>query len=243
VSAGPPLLVCPCRGDRGAAVVCRFGLARADGGARVTPLRLLGRASSINVRKVMWTCAEVGRPFVREDWGIGFRPTSDDAFLALNPNGQVPVVVDGDFVLWESNTICRWLAADAARHDLLPAAPRERASVERWMDWQLGELNTAWRPAFMGLVRRSPGHQDAQAIAASVAAWARLMVLLDAQLQRTGACVAGDAFTLADIVLGLSTQRWFATPIERPPLPALQSWFERVAARPAFAAHGLAAFP
>lgn len=206
-------------------------------------LRVLGRASSINVRKVLWTCAEIGRPFVREDWGIGFRPTSDPAFMALNPNAQVPVVVDADFVLWESNAICRWLAAEAARHDLLPAEPRERAFVERWMDWQLGDLNNAWRPAFMGLVRASPQHQDPQAIAASAAQWNRLMAVLDAQLQRTRACVAGDVFTLADIVLGLSTQRWLATPIERPALPWLQSWFERVAARPAFAAQGLASFP
>ena len=205
-------------------------------------LRLLGRASSINVRKVRWTCAEIGRPFEREDWGIGFRPTSDPAFLALNPNAQVPVIVDGEFVLWESNTICRWLAAEARRTDLLPAAPRERASVERWMDWQLGDLNNAWRYAFMGLVRGSPKHQDPQAIAASAAEWNRLMALLDVQLLRTQACVAGDHFTLADIVLGLSTQRWLATPIERPALPSLQAWFERVAARSAFAAQDLASF-
>jgi glutathione S-transferase len=205
-------------------------------------LRLLGRASSINVRKVMWTCAEIGRPFEREDWGIGFRPTSDPAFLALNPNAQVPVIVDGEFVLWESNTICRWLAAEARRADLLPTTPRERASVERWMDWQLGDLNNAWRYAFMGLVRGSPKHRDPQAIAASAAEWNRLMTLLDAQLLRTQACVAGDPFTLADIVLGLSTQRWLATPIERPALPSLQAWFRRVAARPAFAAQGLASF-
>lgn len=206
-------------------------------------LRVLGRASSINVRKVMWTCAEIGRPFVREEWGIGHRPTSDPDFMALNPNAQVPVVVDGDFALWESNAICRWLAAEAGRTDLLPATPRERASVERWMDWQLGDLNNAWRYAFMGLVRASPKHRDPQAIAASAAEWNRLMTLLDAQLQRTQACVAGDGFTLADIVHGLSTQRWLATPIERPPLPALQAWFERVAARPAFVAQGLAQFP
>jgi glutathione S-transferase len=206
-------------------------------------LRVLGRASSINVRKVMWTCAEVGRPFVREDWGAGVRPAADPDFLALNPNGLVPVVVDGDFVLWESNTICRWLAAEAGREELLPAAPRARAQVERWMDWQLGELNNAWRYAFMGLVRRSPQHQDAAAIAASAAEWNRLMGLLDAQLQRTQAHVAGPAFTLGDIVLGLATQRWLSTPIERPALPALRSWFDRVAARPAFAAQQLARFP
>lgn len=206
-------------------------------------LRVLGRVSSINVRKVLWTCAEVGRPFEREDWGHGFRSTNESAFTALNPNALVPVVVDGDFVLWESNTICRWLAAEQGRTDLLPAAPRARAQVERWMDWQAGELNNAWRTAFMGLVRKSPAHQDAAAIAASAAEWNRLMGILDTQLQRTQAFVAGDAFTLADIVLGLSAHRWFATPIERPALGAVRRWFDALAARPGFAAQGHPQFP
>jgi glutathione S-transferase len=196
-------------------------------------LQVLGRTSSINVRKVLWTCAEVERPFEREDWGIGFQPTNDPAFMALNPNALVPVVRDGDFVLWESNTICRWLAAEAARTDLLPAAPRERANVERWMDWQAGELNNAWRYAFMALVRRSPAYQDGAALAASAAEWNRLMAMLDTQLQRH-AFVASGSFTLADIVLGLSAHRWLATPIERPALPALQAWYERLRTRSAF---------
>jgi glutathione S-transferase len=196
-------------------------------------LEFLGRTSSINVRKVLWTCAEIGRPFTREDWGIGFRSTQEPAFTLLNPNALVPVVRDNGFVLWESNTICRWLAAEAGRTDLLPAAPRERANVERWMDWQAGDLNNAWRYAFMGLVRKSPAYQDNASIAASTAEWSRLMAMLDAQLQRH-AFVAGDVFTLADVVLGLSTHRWLATPIERPALPAVQAWYERLRARGAF---------
>jgi glutathione S-transferase len=207
-------------------------------------LQVLGRASSINVRKVLWTCAEIGRPFVREDWGIGFRPTSDSAFTALNPNALVPVVRDGDFVLWESNTICRWLAGEAQRDDLLPAAPRERALVERWMDWQAGELNNAWRYAFMALVRASAAHRDATAIAASTAEWNRMMTLLDAHLERSrSAFVTGDRFTLADIALGLSAQRWLATPIERPDLQAVSAWYARLKVRPAFVAQGCADHP
>jgi glutathione S-transferase len=201
-------------------------------------LQVLGRVSSINVRKVLWTCAEIGLPFEREDWGQGFRSPSEPGFIALNPNALVPIVVQGDFVLWESNTICRWLAAEHGRSDLLPTAPRERAQVERWMDWQAGELNNAWRTAFMGLVRKSAKHRDAEAIAASAAEWNRLMGLLDGQLQRTRAFVAGDAFTLADIVLGLSAHRWFATPIERPALSAVSRWFAGLTARPGFIAQG-----
>lgn len=206
-------------------------------------LKVLGRASSINVRKVLWTCAEIGLPFEREDWGTGFRPTSDPAFTALNPNALVPVVIvpgggaDGDFVLWESNTICRWLAAEHGREDLLPRSPRERAQVERWMDWQASELNSAWRYAFHGLVRKSAQHQDGQQIEASVRQWNRAMSLLDGQLQRTGAYAAGPHFTLADVVLGVSTHRWLATPIERPELPHVAAYCARLSQRPGFAQH------
>ena len=210
-------------------------------------LKILGRTSSINVRKVLWTCAELGRDFEREDWGSGFRPTRDPVFLALNPNALVPVLIeselDGDFVLWESNTICRYLAAKAARDDLLPASPRDRAEVERWMDWQAGELNNAWRYAFMGLVRKSPAHQDPDAIAASAASWNRHMALLDAQLERHGGHAALGRFTLADIVLGLAVHRWRMTPIERPALAAVEAYCERLVARPGFSQYGCGAHP
>jgi len=210
-------------------------------------LKVLGRVSSINVRKVLWTCAEIGLAFEREDWGIGFRPTSDPAFAALNPNALIPVVIDpqsdGDFVLWESNTICRWLAAEHGRTDLLPAAPRARALVERWMDWQATELNGAWRYAFMARVRQSPAYRDEAAVTASAAEWNRLMGLLDAQLERTASYAAGAEFTLADIVLGLSVHRWLQTPIERLTLPAVAGYYERLIARSAFRQQACGAHP
>lgn len=201
-------------------------------------LKILGRTSSINVRKVLWTCAEIGLPFEREDWGIGFRPTRDPAFVALNPNALVPVVRDGEFVLWESNTICRWLASEHARSDLLPVDARERALVERWMDWQATELNNAWRYAFMARVRHSPAHRDESAVTASIAEWNRQMGLLEDHLQRSGDYAAGPVFSLADVVLGLATQRWLASPIERPPLPAVAAYYERLSQRPGFREHG-----
>ena len=116
-------------------------------------LRILGKESSINVRKVLWTCDELGLAVEREDWGSGFRTTDDPAFLRLNPNAMVPVIDDGGFVLWESNTICRYLATKHRSLALLPSEPQQRARVEQWMDWQATELNNAWRYAFMGLVR------------------------------------------------------------------------------------------
>lgn len=196
-------------------------------------MQLLGRLTSINVRKVMWTAALLGLDLDREDWGAGLRSPQEPGFLALNPNGLVPVLIDGDFVLWESNSICRYLAHRQGAAALLPAAPRPRALVEQWMDWQAGELNNSWRVAFMALVRGQPAAPEA--IAAGVANWNRHMGLLDAQLARTGAHVCGDAFTLADVVLGLSAQRWRHAPIERVALPAVQAWMARLATRPGFA--------
>ena len=201
-------------------------------------LEVLGRTSSINVRKVLWTCDELGLPIAREDWGIGFRSTQSPEFLALNPNALVPVIRDDDgFVLWESNTICRYLAARHGRSDLLPVDAQARARVEQWMDWQAGELNNAWRYAFMALVRHSAAHTDAAAVEASRQGWNRHMQILDAQLERTGAYAAGPVFTLADIVLGLSVHRWLSTPFDRPALPAVVAYVERLRQRAGFLRH------
>jgi glutathione S-transferase len=201
-------------------------------------LKILGKASSINVRKVLWTCAEIGVPFEHEQWGAGFQSTDTPAFHALNPNAMVPVIVDDDFVLWESNAICRYLAAKYGRDDLLPQAPAARACVEQWMDWQAGELNNSWRYAFMALVRQSPAHTDAAALAAGIASWNRHIGILDAQLQRSGAWVTGATFTLADIVLGLSVNRWLMTPMTRPDYRAVAAYYERLSQRQGFMAHG-----
>ncbi len=210
-------------------------------------LKLLGKASSINVRKVLWLGAELGLHFEHEEWGSGFKPTQDPAFLALNPNALVPVLIDGDFVLWESNAICRYLAAREGRTDLLPADPQGRARVEQWMDWQATEFNNAWRYAFMGLVRQSAQKQDPVALAAGVAGWNRHVLMVEAQLQRTGAYVAGDGFTLADIVVGLSVQRWWVAPLEpvapRPEVPAVRAYRDRLLLRPGFRLHGANGMP
>ncbi|MDU7867976.1 MAG: glutathione S-transferase, partial [Pantoea sp.] len=119
-------------------------------------LKILGKRSSINVRKALWTCEEAGLEYQQEDYGSGFQSIETPEFRALNPNSLVPVLLDDDFVLWESNSICRYLARKAGREDLLPTAPRAAAEVEHWMDWQATEFNTAWRYAFMGLVRKDP---------------------------------------------------------------------------------------
>lgn len=202
--------------------------------------KVLGRTSSINVRKVLWTLDELDLAYEREDWGAGFASTKDPKFLAMNPNALVPVLIDEHGALWESNAICRYLATGTP---LLPENRRARAVVEQWMDWQATELNTAWRHAFAGLVRKMPGFDDPAQIAASVEAWNTAMGLLDARLVDTGAYVAGEAFTLADIVLGLSTHRWLRSPIQRVEWPALTAYYERLKQRPAFAAWSLPQVP
>lgn len=192
-------------------------------------LRMLGKASSINVRKVLWLCDEIGLPYERRDEGPE---------LAQNPNGLVPVIVDGDFVLWESHTILRYLVGRYGGAALLPQEPRRRAEVEQWIDWQATDLNSSWRYAFMALVRRDPAFDDPRQIAASTTNWNRMLSILDARLAATQAFVAGADFTLADIPIGLSVNRWLMTPIERPSLPAVKAYYERLSERPAFLKYG-----
>jgi glutathione S-transferase len=197
-------------------------------------LRILGRPTSINVRKVLWTAAEAGLAFTHEPEWAAARDVKSPEFLALNPNGLVPVLVSDEGVLWESNTICRYLAARAGQTDLLPAEPFARAEVEKWIDWQATGLNGAWGAAFLALVRRHPDNVgDEAAIARSAAQWNELMLLLERRLAQTGAYVAGAGFTLADVAIGLSLQRWLLTPIERPPTPALLAYRARLQKRPA----------
>lgn len=201
-------------------------------------MQILGRTSSINVRKVLWTCDEIGLTYEREDWGAGFQATSAPEFLALNPNAQIPVIRDGDFIMWESNAIIRYLANRYGNDALYPSDPLRRARVDQWIDWQSSELNRAWGYAFMALVRKSDAYKDADQVASSITNWTRCMRILDQQLLSTGGFVASEAFTLADIPIGLSVQRWMATPFEHPVLPAVQAYYERLSTRAAYQQHG-----
>lgn len=203
-------------------------------------LKIYGRANSINVRKVLWTVDELGIPYEREDWGRGYEPLTNPAFLAVNALALIPAIDDDGFVLSESNTISRYLAAKHGRTDLLPAEPKERAMVERWMDWQAIDLTNATRAAFLGLIAKAPLPGGEEVIQASLREWPKKMAMVEDQLKKTGADIAGPSFTLADVAVGLSVNRWFASalPIERPYLPAVADYYERLSERPAFMAHG-----
>lgn len=176
-------------------------------------MQLYGKPTSINVRKVLWTLAELETDAELLPCGSGFAPIDTAEFRQLNPNVLVPVLQDGDFVLWESNSICRYLVRKSGHQTLLGSNLQQMAKVEQWMDWQACELNPAWRYAFMALVRQHPDFTDPAAITQSAQQWQQKLQILDAELAKTGAYICANDFTLADIVLGLSLNRWLQTPL------------------------------
>ena len=201
-------------------------------------LRIYGYAGSINVRKVLWACAELALDYEREDWGGGFRPTSDPRFRALNPIGMVPVIDDDGVVIRESNSIIRYLAVSRGREDLLPTDPRRRAAVEAWMDWQVSDFNNSWRGAFQALVRKNPDYQDPAVIERSLAEFARQVRIIDAELARSGGHICGPDFSLADIPIGLSIHRFLSLPAARPSLTHVERYYDRLCARDGFRRFG-----
>ncbi|WP_213304500.1 glutathione S-transferase family protein [Paraburkholderia sacchari] len=198
-------------------------------------IKIWGRANSVNVQKVLWCCDELVLPFERIDAGGQFGHLDDPSYLAMNPNGKIPTLADGGFVLWESNAIVRYLAMEYGPSSLLyPTDPKVRASIERWLDWSLGTLAPAERPLFLALVRTPPEKRDPAKIEADVQNVATLWTLLDHHLQGRF-FLENERFSLADIVLGSYARRWFGLEgIERPALPNLERWYQRLAQRQGF---------
>lgn len=194
-------------------------------------LRILGRVTSINVRKVRWTADLIGIEYETEVWGLPDRDPKVPEFLALNPNAQVPVIVDDGFVLWESNAIMRYLA-ESRRSGLWPVMPRERALVDQWLTWQVAELNAQWGYAVYALMRKNPAYTDEKRIADSIRNWSGKMQMLEARLVEGGGFAANGRLSIADIGLAVSSHRWFSTPFDRPELPAVREHYERLKATP-----------
>jgi glutathione S-transferase len=202
-------------------------------------LTIYGRTNSVNVQKVLWCLAEIGVPYTRIDAGLAHGKNDEAWYLALNPNGRVPLLTDGSFSLWESNTIVRYLASKHSHGTLYPASPEARALAERWMDWQLSTLIRPVSIVFQNLFRTPPEQRDAAAIERNVAEANRAVALLDAHLA-TQPYVAGDGFTMGDIPVGALAHRWLEIPdIERPPFAAVRAWRARLAERQGFRAHVL----
>ena len=200
-------------------------------------LKIWGRSTSSNVQKVLWCCAELDLPFDRVDIGGPFGGNKDPEYLKLNPNGLVPTVKDGDLIMWESNTICRYLASTRSGGErIYPRDPAARTHVERWMDWQLAVVGPPMGQLLFGLVRSTPETRDQAAIEAArrraLAAW----TIVDDEM-KDKRYLGGDALTLAEIVLGTQIYRWFTFAIERPELGNLRRWYDRMRERPGFKTH------
>jgi glutathione S-transferase len=196
-------------------------------------LEIWGRKNSFNVQKVLWCCEELGISYRRHDAGGLFGGTDENEYLARNPTGLVPTIADGDLNLWESNTIVRYLSARYGTGSLWPEDPSERALADKWMDYQLGTLFPAFKDALLGLVRTPQGQRDPERIDASVRATADALSVLDAHLE-DNEYVAGSSLTMGDIALGSLVYRWLELEIDRPDLPSLRAWHERLEDRPAY---------
>jgi len=198
-------------------------------------LKIWGRANSVNVQKVLWCLAELDLAYERIDAGMAFGKNDEPAYLAMNPNGRVPTLVEGDFVLWESNSVMRYLAMAYGRgSSVYPEAPKRRAGVDRWLDWTLSTVQPVDRPVFWALVRTPPDKRDMAAIQRDVDAEAVVWRIADAQLA-SRRFIEGDDFTLADIAIGAYARRWLGVEgVSKPKLAHLDRWFAQFATRPGF---------
>ena len=207
-------------------------------------LRILGRANSFNVRKVLWVCDEIGIAYQREDFGRGYSPTNTPEFLKLNPVGQVPTVIEDGFVMRESNSIVRYLAARHGAKNLYPDDLRQRQHIEQWMDWVAYDVTHSLRGAFLGGQLQEAPWNNEWFVAQGRKDLTHQMKLLDDHLSAQGPYMLGKDFTLADLPVGLVVNRWFSVAgFEKPAYPALAAYYELLTERPAFRAHGRNGLP
>lgn len=192
-------------------------------------LRLLGRATSGNVQKVVWALEEMGLDYEREDYGRQFGNTGGD-YLQLNPMGKVPTLIDGETVVWESNTILRYLA-NTNGGKFYPADPVKRAWVERWMDWQLASVNGPYVSVFKDS-KKEPGERS-PSFEADAKELSGLMRILNDAIEPAG-FLPEEGLTLADLCLGPIVNRCLNFPIDTEGLDTLAAWRDAMAERPAF---------
>jgi glutathione S-transferase len=195
-------------------------------------LKIWGRVNSVNVKKALWAAEELAIRYERIDAGLQYGVNKTPEYLKMNPTGLVPTIDDDGFLLWESHTIVRYLAAKHGAGTLCPTDLRARADAERWMDWAF-TLQRAMRDVFWGLIRTPADKRDPKAIEEGRKASNQLMAIPEAVLSTTP-FIAGARLTMGDIPLGCEVQRWMRVPIERPRMPAVEAWFARLCERPAF---------
>ncbi len=200
-------------------------------------MKIWGRTTSSNVQKVMWAIGEMGLKHERIDIGGPFGKNREAAYLAMNPNGLVPTLEEADgLLLWESNSIVRYLAAKHQAAVIEPADLRGRAHASKWMDWQLSVLGPAITPVFWNLVRMAPDKRDMAAVATGKEKTATAVKMMDDQLGKTK-FLAGDAFSYGDIPAGIMVRRYRDLVPERPEFKNVERWYAAIASRPAFDEH------
>ena len=196
-------------------------------------LRVLGRANSINVQKVMWMAAEIGLDVERIDIGGAFGGNDQADYLAKNPNGRVPTIEDDGFILWESNTIVRYLAEKYGSAPWKPSRIEDTFLAHQWMDFYLTTLHPDMTVLFWTLVRTPPEKRDAAAFDKALAQAAKTWAIVDAHLA-DNPFMTGTAPTMGDVPLGCAAYRWHNLDLARPDLPNLKRWYESLASRLAY---------
>ena len=194
-------------------------------------IRIWGRTNSVNVKKVLWCLDELGLAYERTDAGLQYGVVNTPEYRKMNPNGLVPTMDEDGFSLWESHSIVRYLADKYGKGVLRPMDLEPRSIANQWMDWAFS-FQSSVRDAFWNLIRTPPEKRDAAAIERSRVKSGEMAGILDAALA-SRMYVAG-AFSMGDIPIGCEVQRWIRLPMDRPKLPNLEAWFERLCARPAF---------
>jgi glutathione S-transferase len=198
-------------------------------------LKIWGRINSVNVKKALWAADELGLKYERIDAGLHFGVNKTPEYLKMNPTGLVPTIDDDGFVLWESHTVVRYLAAKHGMGSLCPSELRARADAERWMDWAF-TFQGAMRNVFWGLIRTPPEQRDPKAIEEGRKKSIELLAIPESVLSKQP-YLSGSAFTMGDIPFGCELQRYMRVPIERPRFPNVDAYFERLRERPAYRKH------
>ncbi len=196
-------------------------------------IELWGRKNAYNVQKIFWVLQELELEFTHHDVGSLPGQLGTPEFLALNPHARIPVVKDNGVIVWESNTILRYLAARYGTGSLLPEAPLERSYVERWMDWELSKLQPDFIKLFWGYYRTPSESRDQAAIAVAQQQCSNHFDQLDRQLGGQS-YLAGKSFTTGDISCAVCLYRYFEMGLKVKQPVHVMHWYRRLSERPAF---------
>jgi len=190
-----------------------------------------GRANSTNVQKVLWLFDEIGLPFERLDRGGKFGGLDDPDYRALNPNGLVPTVIDGDLVLWESHAILRHYARQNPGAALFPGDPADAAHSDMLLDWTITTLWPPLRVAYVAVEREGKPLESLE-VQQALDKVHRPLDILEGQL--AGRDYVGGSFGIGDIPPAICISRWLYLGRDLGAWPAVEAWYARCSARPAF---------